>query len=412
MLHVPAFQPRGSHRVPDTAFHHRCDLFKFLQNRHFRHATCSIISGIEQLKVTSTLYQGTINAKREPYKWPNTYRYHKRKETINLPLFTVDTQEKHMSSSLTNRWVRFQKLKWNTPSYIAPHGYAGVCSLICGCYLLYTGPFRSTLEPFGTSLPYQYVFFTILNAIGGYQIANKAPKLTRVVFKACAIFQSITCYYVMRFLPTFYPRVPYILLRCMDCIMVVPFLVVGASFMYAAYLIRKEAPASAIAIVFGTLALTTIVVFPMHLVHNGQWLNCLLQQRYPSQDIALTAYTYLPVTLFFSLMLFGATLQQRRIISDAALGMMAIFGMAGVLFVSTLMQEIQLSGNSGLNIYLPCPEPEPGTRSYSIEKAIDLRESFQYVLSFTFVQKLIYLLGIVPISDHSSYRPVTMKVEL
>lgn len=303
-------------------------------------------------------------------------------------------------------------MKWNTPSNAIPHGYAGLCSLICGFYLLYSSQFRSTLEPFGTSLPYQYVFFTILNAIGGYRIANKAPKMTRIVFKACAIFQCVLCYYVIRFLPTFYTRIPNILLRCMDCTMVIPFLGVCGNFMYAAFLIRKEMPASAIAIIAGTLALTTTCIYPMHIVYDGQWLNCVLQQRYSAEDIVLTAYVYLPTTMFFSLTLFGATLLLRRIISDTAFGMMLIFCLIGIFFISTLMQEFQLSKEGGPQMYMPCPTPEPGTLSYSIEKATDLRESLQYMLSYTFVQNLIHLLGLAPISDHTSYRPVTMKAEL
>lgn len=312
---------------------------------------------------------------------------------------------------LQNRWKRFQKMNWSTPSMTVPHGYAGICSLLCGSYLLYTSQFQSTLDAFGTSLPYQYVFFTILNAIGGYRIAYKAPTKTRIVFKACAIFQCVSCYYVIRFLPTFYTRIPYAALRIMDCAMVLPFLSVGCSFLYAAYLVRKQSPTSAVAIVVGVIASATTFCYPMHLVYDGQWLNCVLEQRYSAEDITLTAYVYLPATMCFSLMIFGATLLQRHIISDGMLGMIGIFCFVGAVFMGLLMPEIQLPEICGLHIYMPCPAPEPGSLSYRIEKATDPRENFQLLLSYPWAQRMVQLLGAVPITDHTSYRPASLHIE-
>jgi hypothetical protein len=271
--------------------------------------------------------------------------------------------------------------------------------------LLYTSQFQSTLDAFGTSLPYQYVIFTVMNAIGGYQIAHKAPSKTRNIFKACAIFQCVSCYYVIRFLPTFYTHVPYSVLRLMDCAMVIPFLCVGFSFLYAAYVVRKQSPTSALAIIVGTFASATTFCYPMHLVYDGHWLECILEQRYSAEDITLTAYVYLPATMCFSLMIFGATLLQRHIISDSMLGMIGIFCFIGTVFMGLLMPEIQLPEICGLHIYMPCPAPEVGTLSFRIEKLTDPRESFQLMLSYPIVQKMVQLLGAVPISDHTSYRP-------
>ena len=317
------------------------------------------------------------------------------------------------SSTLKSRWYhRLQKMNWyNTPSILLPHGCTGIISLVLGCYLLYTSQFQSTLHAFGTSIPYFYALFTIMNAIGGYRIAYKAPSKTRIVFKACAIFQCVSCYYVIRFLPTFYKRIPSYILRVMDCSMVLPFLGVGFSFLYAANLVRKQSPASATAIVVGTLASATTFCYPMHLVYDGHWLECILEQRYSAEDITLTAYVYLPATMCFSLMIFGATLLQRHIISDSMLGMIGIFCFVSTVFMGLLMPEIQLPEICGLHIYMPCPAPQIGTLSYRIEKLTDPRESFQLLLSYPIVQKMIQVIGAVPISDHTSYRPTATNLQ-
>jgi hypothetical protein len=314
-----------------------------------------------------------------------------------------------MKSSIlpkNSRWDKFQKLNWSSPTSILPHGYAGICSLICGVYLLYTSQFQSTLDAFGTSAPYQYVFFTVWNAIAGYRLAYKAPSKTRLIFKACSIFQCVSCYYVLRFLPTFYTRVPSVLLRCMDCAMVVPFLGVGLSFLYTAHLIRKQSPTAAVAVVLGTIASATTFCYPMHLVYDGQWLNCVLEQRYFAEDITLTAYVYLPATMCFSLMIFGATLLQRQIISDTTFGMVGILCFVATFSIGLLIPELQLPNLYGLHIYMTCPAPEIGTFSYRLEKATDARDIAQFVLSYPVVQSLMQFLGTVPITDHNSYRPV------
>ena len=111
-------------------------------------------------------------------------------------------------------------------------------------------------------------------------------------------------------------------------------------------------------------------------------------------------------------MIFGATLLQRHIITDSMLGMMGIACFVGTVFMGLLMPEIQLPEICGLHIYMPCPAPEIGTLSYRIEQLTDPRESFQLLLSYPLVQRIIQFLGTVEISDHASYRPTTTNVNL
>jgi hypothetical protein len=300
--------------------------------------------------------------------------------------------------------VKWSKLNWWSPIAFIPHGWSGILSLLCGSYLLWTSQFQSSLAAYGTSAPYHYVFFTVVNAVAGYRISSKAPSKTRSIFKACAVFQCISCYYVLRFLPSFYTTVPNKILRIMDCAMVIPFLGVGASFLYAAYVVHKQSPASAVAITVGTFASATTFFYPMHLVYDANWLDCILEQRYAAEDITLTAYVYLPATMCFSLMIFGATLLQRGIISDAVLGCLGVVCFVWTVFMGLLMPEVQLPVISGLHIYMPCPAPREGSLSYWLEKLTDPRDNFQQLLTYPWVQQAVASIGAVPITDHDSYR--------
>jgi hypothetical protein len=308
-------------------------------------------------------------------------------------------------------WNKFQQLNWRIPYYpFLSHGYAGVCSLLCGIYLIYCSQFQSTLAPFGTHLPYQYVFFTVLNAVGGYQIAHRAPRQFRSVFRACSIVQCVFCYYIIRFLPTFYTRIPNVLLRFMDCAMVIPFMSYNAVFLNAAYIVSKENAAIAIAPILGVLATATTFAYPIHLVYDSQWLNCILSERYPAEDITLVAYVYLPATMGFSWMIFCATLHQHKVLSDFGVGVMAMLATFGIILMAVLMQEFQLSIRSGQQLIMPCPMPAEGTFWYRLDRMSDPRDNLRAMLApGGWVQEIFHFLGIVPITDHTSYRPVSVS---
>jgi hypothetical protein len=300
--------------------------------------------------------------------------------------------------------AKWSRLNWWSPSTILPHGWSGILSLLCGAYLLASSQFQSSLAVYGTLAPYRYVFFTVMNAVAGYRISSKASTKYRSFFKAFAVFQCNSCYYVLRFLPSFYTKVPKQMLRIMDCAMVLPFLGVGASFLYAAYVTYKQSPASAVAIVVGTLASATTFCYPMHLVYDANWLDCILEQRYAAEDITLVAYVYVPATMCFSFMIFGATLQLRGIISDVFLGCFCVVCFVWTVFVSVLLLEVQLPRFSGQQIYMTCPAPQEGSLSHWLEKLTDPRSILQQLLTYSWVQKAVAFVGAVPIDDHESYR--------
>ena len=79
---------------------------------------------------------------------------------------------------------------------------------------------------------------------------------------------------------------------------------------------------------------------------------------------ARTGYIYVPATWAFALMLFGATLWNRKLASDIALG----GGFAGVtlatLCSTVLMQEVHYpEPASTQKLWLPCPAPPADTWS-------------------------------------------------
>ena len=96
-------------------------------------------------------------------------------------------------------------------------------------------------------------------------------------------------------------------LRFLDCAMSVPFSFVNVGFIYGAYIIHKHRPLVAVAIVIGAIATWTTYSYPINLLFDSHWLECIMTHRYPMEDIALVTYVYVPATLCFSAMLFGAT---------------------------------------------------------------------------------------------------------
>jgi hypothetical protein len=331
-------------------------------------------------------------------------------ETDGSSISKIDSTKMMMNTAKKSKsqrqWERFRKLKWDTPyPFAIPHGYAGLCSWICGSYLLYKSHVQSTLSVYGTIVPYQYVFFTVMNAVGGYLITYKASPQLRLAFKVGSVSQCVSCYYILRFLPSFYTRVPFPLLQFMDRAMIIPFSFVNVGFLYGAYVIYKQRPLVAMATVIGAIATWTTYSYPINLLIDSHWLECIMTHRYPMEDIALVSYVYVPATLCFSAILFGATLLNHRIISDFTLGVIGSICIIGTVFVNLLIQEIQVTDITGLQIIMPCPAPEPGTWAHTFEVWTDSRNFFRTLLSTSIAQHLVDLAGIVKITDHTSYRP-------
>ena len=84
-----------------------------------------------------------------------------------------------------------------------------------------------------------------------------------------------------------------------------------------------------------------------------------MQADYPRQGAAMVAYIYVPATWAFSLMLFGATLWNRKLIGDLGLGGGFAAMVSAVLLSTVLLQEVHYpEPASTQKLYLPCPPPE------------------------------------------------------
>ena len=126
-----------------------------------------------------------------------------------------------------------------------------------------------------------------------------------------------------------------------------------------------------------------LATYPIQLAILGQeWWDCI-QERYPMQAPGMVAFIYVPATVTFSLILFGATLYQRGILSDVEFGLGATAIVMVCLVTTVLTQELHIPDVSTQRIYLPCEEPVRGTLEADIVKALDFSRYARVVLTST-----------------------------
>jgi hypothetical protein len=118
---------------------------------------------------------------------------------------------------------------------------------------------------------------------------------------------------------------------------------------------------------------------------------------------------YLPATMAFSWMIFCATLLQHKVLSDVVVGVMTIVVTFGTILFAYLIQEFQLSNLAGTQLIMPCPMPAEGTFWYRLDRMSDPRDNLRAMLAPEWVQAIFHFLGIVPITDHTSYRPISVS---
>lgn len=62
--------------------------------------------------------------------------------------------------------------------------------------------------------------------------------------------------------------------------------------------------------------LLLLSAYPVHLAIGGNaWLDCL-EDTYPEQRVGFSGYVYVPATFVLAAMMFGATLVERKIITE------------------------------------------------------------------------------------------------
>ena len=112
--------------------------------------------------------------------------------------------------------------------------------------------------------------------------------------------------------------------------------------------------------------------YPVHLVlFRQEWWECI-QDCYPEQNVGMVGYIYVPATVTFSLILFGATLYQRSILSASSFDTSSAIVVIFCLFGTVLSQELHIPYVSTQRIYLPCVEPKVGTWESQVVHTLSL----------------------------------------
>lgn len=325
-------------------------------------------------------------------------------------------------------WSRWKKLNWtSSPSRRLPHGLAGLLSTILGLKVIsdsitgrvYQYEYYSSNDDHNdnggyyysrllSSIPMPilaYALTALANAISGYKLAPIAFKETQFVFRTCAVFQMCMCYFIVRFLPHFTVAWHYLLDQILDvskhdrlvrivldktlwgadCMVTVILLYSTFNFWWDSLRISwDKSKEIAIAISGGTMGILLLSVYPVQLVLRGQdWYECV-QTRYSHQASGMVGYIYVPATVTFSLILFGATLLQRGILSEPAFGISSAFIVLICLVGTVLSQEVHIPYISTQRIYLPCVEPEVGSTEHMVTQALDFSLYARSILTALF----------------------------
>ena len=158
-------------------------------------------------------------------------------------------------------------------------------------------------------------------------------------------------YYVIRFLPSFRNYGS----RYVDIAVCFPLVMACLQFLQIAF--SQTSLALQVALTVGTAALSLTLFYPLQLAWDPLWLDCLLEHRYPVQDLAMSVYIYMPATFTFALILFGATLYLRKIITETQFAIISLFLVTFSLLGTVLLQEIQLPEISAQELIMACPYP-------------------------------------------------------
>jgi len=289
---------------------------------------------------------------------------------------------------------KFLKLNWfGSPSKSVPHGLWGIVSVLTGLYLI-SHSISGNLEPYSSTkssplILILYSISTLFNAIAGYRLADKAWVETRTIFKQCAILQVCLVYYVIRFSShfseaSFWPRINRVTLpviQLMDVTFSISTFLCILLFQQVARVQWEKSKSISFGISVGSMALLLLSVYPIQLVIFGQdWWDCI-QHRYEAQSIGMVAFIYVPSTVTFSLILFGATLYQRGILSDVEFGAGSALIVMVCLVGTVLSQELHIPDVSTQRIYLPCVEPEIGSTEAVLVRTLDFSRYARMILT-------------------------------
>lgn len=270
------------------------------------------------------------------------------------------------------------RLHWlSVPSRLLPHGALGLLGLSVGAVILgcvMVGSFaasRSVLLPL-------YLCSQAGSAVAGGLMANRAGRKHERMFKITAFFQLCLLYHAWRFHEGRSPPG-----QLVDLIFAVCTVVGICAIAIEAILLTKggENPALAGAILFGCLTLLLLAGYPLELALWGEdWWTCV-QAEYSLQAVAMSSYIYVSASWSFAVMVFGATLFIRKIVTARTCAACFAALALATLGTTVIMQEVHYPAPASTQrLYLPCPAPEPGTLSAWSVHALDTSALAQSIL--------------------------------
>jgi hypothetical protein len=282
------------------------------------------------------------------------------------------------ASWASSSWRRWQGLRWRTPASGLPHGLSGAVSVALGTPLVAAAlsgragsiwhldrkPLAQAPEGLLSGAVHLYLLATLVNAVGGYWLSSSAGQLAANMFRVAAVTQICLVWFAWRFWNLAAPALhgahdPWPL-QAADKLAALALLAsiaaMAATIRSAAKALNTMSGPGHLAIGAGCASLFLLSGYPLQLAFGGGalWYKCVLEQ-YPMQREAFVHYVYVPATWAFAIMLFGATLLMRKIISDTTFGV-AFVGLILLTLLSTVVtQELWMPFLSTQKLLIDCP---------------------------------------------------------
>lgn len=289
-------------------------------------------------------------------------------------------------------------LNWtSSPSSFLPHGVVGLLSVATGAFLTLSTLIGQTTslvkdkdvtqgeQPLAMDLlVYIYFVSTFLNAVAGLAIVRLAPVKSRALFRLAAVLQSSLVYFAWRFYSLSPDGYSADLWRFMDiCVvgtLMGSLLLCALSVCCGTMFLLLEK----VAISCGVGALMLLSGYPLQLALQGaSWYEGVLQD-YPRQREAFVFFVYIPTTWAFAVVLFGATLYKRRLVSIWIFGY-GFIGLVSLTLLSTVtLQEVYLPCVSTQKLVLFTPKAGQTALQRRISSMVDTSVLAQYSLRYFF----------------------------
>ena len=123
--------------------------------------------------------------------------------------------------------------------------------------------------------------------------------------------------------------------------------------------LRRLPPVTALPLLGGCGALALLAGYPVQLALLGdEWWQCV-QRQFPQQGVGMAGYIYVSASFSFGAILFGATLMNRRVVTEGAFAAAFASLVLATLLCTVLSQEVWIPRVSTQMLYIPCPAPDP-----------------------------------------------------